>query len=315
MEDVLVRVEGRAGRITLNRPRVLNALSHAMAGAIATALDAWEGDPAVALVLIDGAGERAFCSGGDLAQIWEAARRGDFACERRFWADEYRLNARIARYPKPYVALMHGFVMGSGVGVSAHGSHRVVGESAAVAMPECAIGLVPDVGGTHLLAKAPGRLGEYLGLTGARMGPEDAIVAGFADSFVPEAEWPALAAELAATGDPAAIAARARPAPAGALGALREVGRLEGVVDRLAQRQRRRPRRGNPRGDDRPRPGADLARRLRPRPPRGRGGDAGAARRRRSQLLTGERPCASASSDWATWALRWRGTSPPPATR
>ncbi len=223
MSDILVRTEGRAGRITLNRPPALNALTHAMARAIARALDDWEADPAVALVLIDGAGKRAFCSGGDLAEVYASAARGDFATERRFWADEYRLNARIAAYPKPYVALMHGYVMGGGVGVSAHGSHRVVGESAQVAMPECAIGLVPDVGGTHLLAHAPGRLGEYLGLTGARMGPGDAILAGFADAFVPEAEWPALRAELAATGDPAAVLARARPAPEAALPAIREM--------------------------------------------------------------------------------------------
>jgi enoyl-CoA hydratase len=222
MGGIVVRVEGRAGRITLNRPEALNALTHAMAGAIAEALDAWEADPGVALVVIDGAGERGFSSGGDLAEVYAGARRGDFAAERRFWAEEYRLNARIARYPKPYVALMHGFAMGSGVGVAAHGSHRVVGESAQVAMPECAIGLVPDVGGTHLLARAPGRLGEYLGLTGSRMGPGDAILAGFADSFVPEAEWPALRAELAATGDPAAVAARARPAPEAPLAAVRE---------------------------------------------------------------------------------------------
>jgi enoyl-CoA hydratase len=108
---------------------------------------------------------------------------------------------------------MHGFTMGGGVGVAAHGSHRVVGDSARLAMPECGIGLIPDVGGTHLLSRAPGRLGEFLGTTGHRMGPGDAILAGFADRYVPEADWPALVARLAETGDPAAVGAAARPAP------------------------------------------------------------------------------------------------------
>jgi enoyl-CoA hydratase/carnithine racemase len=152
----------------------------------------------VALVVVDAEGPRAFCAGGDIASIYAAGRRGDFAMARRFWAEEYRMNARIARYPKPYVALLHGFVMGGGVGIAGHGSHRIVGESVQVAMPECGIGLIPDVGGTQLLADAPGRLGEYLGLSGARMGPGDALLAGFADAFVPEAAWPELAAALAA---------------------------------------------------------------------------------------------------------------------
>ena len=217
MSEVLVRREGRAGRITLARPQALNALSYAMVGRIEAALDAWRDDPEVALVLIDAEGARAFCAGGDIAEIYEAGRRGDFAFGRRFWAEEYRMNAKIARYPKPYVALMQGYVMGGGVGVSGHGSHRVAGETTRVAMPECAIGLVPDVGGTLLLAAAPGRLGEYLGLTGFRMDAGDALFAGFADHFVPEADWPALAARLIETGDPAEIAAFERPAPPAAL--------------------------------------------------------------------------------------------------
>ncbi|MFO1208888.1 MAG: enoyl-CoA hydratase/isomerase family protein [Amaricoccus sp.] len=222
MSDVLIRVEGRAGRITLERPRALNALSFAMVGAIDAALQAWEVDPAVALVLIDGVGERAFCAGADIAETYHLARRGDFAGARAFWGNEYRMDARIARYPKPYVALMHGYTMGGGVGVSGHGSHRIVGESARVAMPECGIGLVPDIGGTQLLAAAPGRLGEYLGLTSDRMTPGDAIHAGFADVLVPEAEWPGLVADLVATGDVGAIAPRVAPVPEPPLAALRE---------------------------------------------------------------------------------------------
>jgi enoyl-CoA hydratase/carnithine racemase len=216
-EDILIRVEGRAGRITLNRPQALNALTRDMVLAIHRALDAWRDDPAVALVVVDAAGDRAFCAGGDLAEIYEAGRRGDFDYPRRFWVEEYRMNACVARYPKPYVSLAQGHVLGGGVGVASHGSHRVVGDTSRVAMPECGIGLIPDVGGTHLLARAPGRLGEHLGLTGHRMGPGEAIHAGFADRYLPEGDWPALTAELVAGGDPAVIAEAARPAPPSAL--------------------------------------------------------------------------------------------------
>lgn len=212
MNDILTRIEGRAGRITFARPAALNALSHPMALAIEAALDAWRGDPRVALVLIDAEGPRAFCAGGDIAAMYHACRGGDYAGARAFWRDEYRMNAKIAEYPKPVVALMQGFVMGGGVGVGGHASHRIVGESTQIAMPESGIGLIPDVGGTHLLARAPGRVGEYLGVTGARMGAGDAIFAGFADSFLPEADWPTLTAELIATGNVGAIARRRRPA-------------------------------------------------------------------------------------------------------
>ena len=221
MSDVLIRTAGRAGRITLNRPQALNALTWEMCRTMAAALDAWRDDPAVALVVIDGAGDRAFCAGGDIAEMYRRGRAGDFAFARGFFADEYRLNARVAEYPKPYVALMHGFTMGGGIGVAGHGSHRIVGESARLAMPECGIGLIPDVGGTALLSAAPGHLGEFLGTTGHRMGPGDAILAGLADRFVPEADWPGLVARLEETGDPAAIEEAARPAPEATLAAIR----------------------------------------------------------------------------------------------
>ena len=221
MADVLIRREGRAGRITLNRPAALNALTYAMCLEIDRALIAWADDPEVALVVIDAEGERAFCAGGDIAEMYATGTRGDFGYGRRFWADEYRMNARIAEYPKPVVSFLQGFTMGGGVGAGCHGSHRIVGESSQVAMPECGIGLVPDVGGSYLLATAPGRLGEYLGTTGARMGPADAILAGFADRFVPEADWPALKARLVGTGDAGAVEAAAQEAPAGRLAALR----------------------------------------------------------------------------------------------
>ena len=215
MTEVATRIEGRAGRITLTRPQALNALTPPMVTAIQAALDAWRQDPAVALVLMDGEGERAFCAGGDVAEIYQRARHGDFAFARAFWAEEFRLNADIASYPKPVVVRMHGYVLGGGVGLASHASHRLVGETSRVAMPECTIGYVPDVGGTHLLARAPGHLGEYLGLTGHRMEPGDAILAGFADRFVAEDAWPALRERLIAGGDTAAIeAAAAAPPPA-----------------------------------------------------------------------------------------------------
>ncbi|MFN3953067.1 MAG: enoyl-CoA hydratase/isomerase family protein [Pararhodobacter sp.] len=227
MDEALIRIQGAAGRITLNRPRALNALTHDICLATEAALNAWADDPAVKLVILDGAGERAFCAGGDIAQVYHAGRAGDYALGRNFWRDEYRMNALLAAYPKPVVSLMHGFVMGGGVGYGCHVRHRVVGESTQMAMPECGIGLIPDVGGTLLLARAPGRLGLHLGLTGARFGAGDAIHAGFADHFIPEADWPALVQALAASGDTALLAARAQPAPAAPLAA------AQGVIDAL----------------------------------------------------------------------------------
>ncbi|MBZ0123747.1 MAG: enoyl-CoA hydratase/isomerase family protein [Roseovarius sp.] len=205
MSDISIRVEGKAGRITLTRPKALNALTYPMCLAIEEALDAWACDEAVCLVVIDAEGDKAFCAGGDIQELYRAGIEGDYAHGQRFWRDEYRLNARIAEYPKPYVAFMHGFVMGGGVGISCHGSHRIVGETARIAMPECGIGLIPDVGGSLLLARAPGRLGEYLGTTGARMDASDAVFAGFADSYIPQSKWPGLIALLEETGSTDAI--------------------------------------------------------------------------------------------------------------
>jgi len=204
-DDIHIRTEARAGRITLTRPKPLNALSYDMAMSIDAALKRWSGDDAIDFVLMDAEGEKAFCAGGDIQSLYETGRAGDLEFARKFWRDEYRMNARIAEYPKPIVAFMQGFVMGGGVGVGCHASHRIVGDSTRIAMPECGIGLVPDVGGSLLLARAPGRLGEYLGLTADRMGPADAIRAGFADHYVPEAGWEALKTALVATGDLSAI--------------------------------------------------------------------------------------------------------------
>lgn len=201
MDDLNIRITGRAGRITFTRPKALNALTHEMALAIHAALNGWREDPQVALVIIDAAGDRAFCAGGDIAAVYHAGLAGDHQVGRDFFRDEYRMNAAIADFPKPIVAFMQGFVMGGGVGVGGHAGHRIVGDSTRIAMPESGIGLIPDVGGSWLLGRAPGRIGEYLALTGERMGPGDAIHSGFADSYMPEADWPALIARLEETGD------------------------------------------------------------------------------------------------------------------
>ncbi len=213
MSEIHIRKEGLAGRITLTRPHALNAMSYDMCLAIEAALDDWAADDMVALVIIDAEGDKAFCAGGDIQQLYDTGMAGDFAYGQTFWRDEYRLNAKIAEFPKPYIAFMQGFTMGGGVGISCHGSHRVVCDSSQIAMPECGIGLVPDVGGSLLLARAPGRLGEYLGLTTARMGPGDAIYAGFADLYVPQDAWPQVIAKLCETGDVTALTQAAQDAP------------------------------------------------------------------------------------------------------
>ncbi|NHQ72961.1 enoyl-CoA hydratase/isomerase family protein [Roseovarius gahaiensis] len=212
-DDINIRKDGRAGRITLTRPKALNALGYDMCLAIEDALDNWATDDDIDLIIIDAEGDKAFCAGGDIQKLYEAGRAGDFTYGRRFWRDEYRLNAKIAEYPKPYVAFLQGFTMGGGVGMGCHGSHRIVCDSSQIAMPECSIGLVPDVGGSLLLTRAPGRMGEYLGLTGARMGPGDAIHAGFADHYLPQEAWDELKAQLIDTGDAKLIETSAAPAP------------------------------------------------------------------------------------------------------
>lgn len=226
-KDVSIRKEGRAGRITLTRPKALNALNYAMCLEIDQALKAWETDADVALILIDAEGEKAFCAGGDIAEMYHAGAAGDLAPARNFWRDEYRMNARLADYPKPIVSFLQGFTMGGGVGLGGHVSHRVVGGSTQISMPECGIGLVPDVGGTLILARAPGQLGAYIGLTGARLNAGDAILAGFADYYLPEDQWEEMKTRLVTTGTPEPLTAAARPAPAGSLDENRE------AIDRL----------------------------------------------------------------------------------
>jgi enoyl-CoA hydratase len=194
-DDVLIRREGRAGRITMNRPKALNALTLGMVHTIRRALVAWRSEPGVELVILDGTGERALCAGGDVRSLYDSRAEGSgFA--RSFWSNEYRLNSLISRYPKPYVALQDGIVMGGGIGLSGHASHRIVTERSRLGMPETGIGLIPDVGGTWLLAHAPGEAGVYLGLTGETMTAADAIYARFTDCFVASAKVGDLAAQL-----------------------------------------------------------------------------------------------------------------------
>lgn len=205
MTDLLVRKTGKAGYVTLNRPNALNALTHQMCLDLEAAMTKWIVEYTTELLVIDAVGDKAFCAGGDIVSIYNEGKGGNDVNAKQFWRDEYRLNAMIAAYSKPYVAIMDGIVMGGGVGLTAHGSHRVVTERTMFAMPECAIGLMPDVGGTYLLGKMPGRCGEYAGLTGARLSGADCIYAGLADYYVPSDRLGALKETLIETGDVAVI--------------------------------------------------------------------------------------------------------------
>ncbi len=194
--DIVVREHGVLRRLTLNRPKALNALTLDMAATMLAQLRAWQDNPAVGAVLIDGAGERGLCAGGDLRALYDAAKSGD-DLPARFWSTEYRLDLLIARYRKPVIAIMDGMVMGGGVGISAHAAHRVVTERSTIAMPEVGIGYFPDVGASFLLARAPGRVGFHLALTGERVGAADAIYAGLADIHIPAERLAELPAALA----------------------------------------------------------------------------------------------------------------------
>ncbi|MGW4481125.1 enoyl-CoA hydratase/isomerase family protein [Rhodococcus triatomae] len=211
-QEVVVRRSGGVGRLTLNRPKAINALNHAMVRTMAAALLEWEADPEVTAVVVDGAGERGLCAGGDIVAIHDDAKFGGTG-SREFWRDEYVLNAAIGRYPKPYVAIMDGIVMGGGVGISAHGSVRVVTERSTIAMPETGIGFVPDVGGTHLLSRTPGEIGTHVALTTGRLNAGDAIALGFADHFVPSESLADFVAAIETGSVDEALATFAQTAP------------------------------------------------------------------------------------------------------
>ena len=196
--DIVFSVEGAIGRVELNAPATFNALTREMCIAFRARLLEWADDPAIGAVVVSGAGERAFCAGGDIRALYHSQRAGDGTASTFFW-HEYRLDHAVHEFPKPYVALVDGIAMGGGVGISVHGSHRVMTERTIFAMPECGIGLFPDVGGTVFLPRAPGELGMYLALTGARLKAADAIHARIGTHFMPSADLPAFVERLAAS--------------------------------------------------------------------------------------------------------------------
>jgi enoyl-CoA hydratase len=211
-DTVIVQRNGRVGRLVLNRPQALNAIDLPMIRACTRALESWRDDPHVHAVVIEGAGDRAFCAGGDIRALRQYELDGEHHRAEEFFRDEYELNLMIATYPKPYVALIDGICMGGGIGVSVHAPYRVATERAAFAMPETAIGFFPDIGATFFLPRLPGQLGIYLGLTGVRMQGADAVHAGLATHFVARDDLPALSHALAEDG-PAALASHTAPLP------------------------------------------------------------------------------------------------------
>ncbi|OJZ72594.1 3-hydroxyisobutyryl-CoA hydrolase [Mycobacterium paraffinicum] len=220
-DEVLTRIDGDVGLITLNRPKAINSLNQQMVDALGAILTDWANDDAVRAVVLAGAGERGLCAGGDVVSIYHSARK-DGVEARRFWRDEYLLNAQIADFSKPYVALMDGIVMGGGVGVSAHANIRVVTDTSKVAMPEVGIGFVPDVGGAFLLSRAPGGLGLHAALTGAPFSGADAIAMGFADHYVPHQDLEAFTRAIVADGVQGALAKHAVEPPPSELAAQRD---------------------------------------------------------------------------------------------
>lgn len=207
-QSVLVSKRGRLGHIILNRPRAINALNHEMVRTVQSVLDEWVIDDEVQTVLLTGSGERGLCAGGDIVSIYRDSSGGG-SDSVRFWRDEYQLNSTIANYPKAYVAIMDGIVLGGGIGLSAHGRHRVVTERSSLGMPETSIGFTPDVGGTRLLSRAPGETGTHLALTAGSVRAADAIAIGLADSFVAADRIPDLIRALETVEATTAIAAAA----------------------------------------------------------------------------------------------------------
>lgn len=220
-DEVLTHIDGNVGLITLNRPKAINSLNQPMVDALSAVLADWAKNDAVGAVVLSGAGERGLCAGGDVVSIYHSARK-DGVEARRFWRDEYLLNAQIADFAKPYVALMDGIVMGGGVGVSAHANTRVVTDTSKIAMPEVGIGFVPDVGGMFLLSRAPGGLGLHAALTGAPFSGADAIAMGFADHYVPHDDLGAFTRAIIADGVQSALAEHAVEPPPSSLAAQRD---------------------------------------------------------------------------------------------
>ena len=228
--EILFERRGAAGMVTLNRPKALNAVTHAMVLALRAQLDAWAEDEAITRVVVIAAGDRAFSAGGDIRHLYDLGKAGKPDEALQFWRDEYPLNAAIKNYRKPYVSLIDGIVMGGGVGVSIHGSHRVAGDRFSFAMPEVGIGFFPDVGATWFLPRMPGEVGTYCALTGERFGSGDGLAAGIATHRIPSARFPALLEGLSGTVPvDAVLAAFAEPADEGPI-MLRQA-----AIDRLFQ--------------------------------------------------------------------------------
>ena len=226
--EILFARRGAAGVVTLNRPQALNAVTHGMVRALRAQLDAWRDDPAITRVVVTAAGERAFSAGGDLRALYDAGRAGRYEEALDFWRDEYALNAAIKHYPKPYVALIDGIVMGGGVGISIHGSHRVAGDRFQFAMPEVGIGFFPDIGATWFLPRLPGEIGAYCALTAERLRADDAVAGGVATHRVRSSRFAELVDGLAGTVPvDALLAAFAEPPGEG------PVAQMRGTIDRL----------------------------------------------------------------------------------
>lgn len=240
--DIRFERRGRLGVVTIDRPKALNALTLGMIREFDPMLSQWTHDHQVEAVVIQGAGEKAFCAGGDVRAVYEAGKRGTDVLTYEFFFEEYRLNRRIHRFAKPYVALIDGIAMGGGLGLSVHGRYRVVTEKAMVAMPETSIGLFPDVGGSWFLDRAPGKIGTYLGLTGARLKGADILYAGIATHFVASADLPALLEALSHTPPEAALHRFARdPGPAPLAAHRAQIDRafapatIAGIIEALAK--------------------------------------------------------------------------------
>jgi len=239
--DILFARRGAAGIVTLNRPAALNAITHAMVRALARQLDAWASDGAVTRVIVTAAGARAFSAGGDIRALYELGRAGRRDEALTFFREEYTLNAAIKNYPKPYVALIDGIVMGGGFGVSVHGSHRVAGDRFQFAMPEVGIGFFPDVGATWVLPRMPGETGAWCALTGERMKTADSVATGIATHHVRSERFPDLLDALCGNVPvDALLAAFAEPAGEGPVAERRPAidrmfagGRVEDILTAL----------------------------------------------------------------------------------
>ena len=228
---------GSLGLLTLDRPQALNALTHGMINAIAGQLQAWAGDNTIKTVAIRGAGSRAFCAGGDIRAVQQAALCGHPEQGAALLRDEYRMNALIGAYPKPYVALLHGITMGGGAGISVHGRTRLADASLDFAMPETGIGFIPDVGSSYFLSRLPDRIGLYLGLTGARIGLGDALDAGLVTHGVAAANFDAVLDALADGRNFASFTFKPGPGPLrahrGRIAAIFSASSVEAILERL----------------------------------------------------------------------------------